>query len=331
VPAVASLQVVAARFEPRLKSKQAEKPEVAVALDAGEVQQLKSEVEDLRILLGEVATQLKYSRMPSLPEHLKEAYAKLVNQDVDEGLASEIVQSIYAKFTEEQLSVGAEVERTLLKSMEGILKTDEMSKPGRRTSKVIALVGPTGVGKTTTVAKLAAIAKLIKQKDVALISADTYRIGAIQQLRSFAAIANIPMEVVYEPADMEAALLRFNDKDIIFVDTVGRSQRDEKELSDLTSFVHAAMPDEVHLVLSVSTDQRTLCDVIDRFKVMSPDYLLFTKLDEAVSFGSVLNTAKKFGLAISYITTGQNVPDDIRQARSTDLASLVYTGVLPNA
>jgi len=167
--------------------------------------------------------------------------------------------------------------------------------------------------------------------EVGLITADTYRIGAIEQLRTFASIADIPMEVVYRSSEMAHALKKLSRKDIIFVDTVGRNQRSKKDLAELGKFVEAAKPDEVHLVLSASTSAKALLDIVEKFSRLKPNNLIFTKIDEAVTFGPLFNIAQRQKVNISYLTTGQAVPEDIVPADGIKFASLVYAGAIPNA
>jgi len=223
------------------------------------------------------------------------------------------------------------LERQIVTALAGLIPQAGPERARKKKSRVIALVGPTGVGKTTTIAKLAAIHKLVNGQDVGLISADTYRIGAIEQLRTFAGIADIPMEVVYKPSEMPIALRKFRAKDIIFVDTVGRSQRSRKELTDLAKFVSAADPDETHLVVNASTNLRTAEDIVDQFKVVKPNRLLFSKLDEAVTYGPLLSLVHRHHLPLSYVTTGQAVPDDIRTIDATQFAAMVFAGETAHA
>jgi flagellar biosynthesis protein FlhF len=326
-----SIRNVAAHFEQKY---QQEGPQPAVSshvIQMGEFSQLKSEVEDIKSALRQIAEHMKYSRMPSLPDSLTEAYIHLISQEVDEEVAADLVQSVYSKLTEEQLYKREVTDKYLLASLAALFKTSEAARTKKKRTRVIALVGPTGVGKTTTIAKLAAINKLMNHLDVALISADTYRIGAIEQLRTFAAIADIPIEVAYKPGEMGSALKKFSEKDIIFVDTVGRSQKAAKELAELRKFVDAAEPDEVHLVLNASTNAKTQHDIIDRYVSIKPNRILFSKLDEAAMLGPILNVMRKHQLPISYVTTGQVVPDDIVKPTSAQLASMLYRGAMANA
>ncbi len=325
-----NLQKVAQQFEHRLKDKPSLSAGSQSLQSVADIHALKSEVEGLKAIVQEVAVHLKYNKMPALPEHLKNAYTQLVEQEVDEVLAAELTQRVYRKLGEDLLANKARIDEAMVSEIAAIFKPLPTDSAGRR-RKVIALVGPTGVGKTTTIAKLAAIHKLMHNRQVALISADTYRIGAIEQLKTFAAIADIPMSVAYKPSEVKSAVAAFKDKDVIFIDTVGRSQRMKKDIVELEKFVSAAQPDETHLVVSASTARRALSEIIQNFKNVSPNRLIFSKIDEAVVFGQIANIAHQFGLPLSHFTTGQSVPDDIKVADIMQVASMVYTGEAVNA
>ena len=193
------------------------------------------------------------------------------------------------------------------------------------------VVFPTGVGKTTTIAKIVSQYKFFGSKKVALISADTYRLAAVEQLRTFARIASIPLEIVYEPADMPSAIKKHSDKDLIVIDTAGRSHRDEEKMKELAEFMEAANPTEIHLTLSAVTKLTDLIDIIDRFRTVPSDYYLFTKLDETTAFGDVLNTVHNRSKPVSMLTIGQNVPDDITLAEKNSLAKLIMSRSLEEA
>lgn len=326
---VEGLRKVADHFEKRNTDQQ--RPPSRDLKEFAEIYQLKSEVEDIKLSLNDIAHELRYKPTIALPDHLRQAFATLVDNDVSEKLAAELTQSVYKSVPTIQLERKDVVDRQIVEAIARLVKTGTTGKAKSRRPKVVALVGPTGVGKTTTIAKLAAIQKLVNQLNVGLISADTYRIGAIEQLRTFAAIADIPMEVVYRPAEMGAALKKFSSKDIVFIDTVGRNQRSKKDLAELRKFIEAARPDEVHLVLSASTSSKGLADVVEKFRPLHPDHVIFSKIDEAVTFGPLFNIAHKQNVNISYLTTGQSVPDDIQPADGIKFASLVYDGEVPNA
>jgi flagellar biosynthesis protein FlhF len=289
---------------------------------------LRGDLDGIKSVMEEIAAHFKYSRMPALPQNFQNGYTRLVEQGVDARLAADIAQRVFQELSFRNDTEQESVDRAICAEIRSLLPR---IPPSTEKARVIALVGPTGVGKTTTIAKLAAISKLLSGADVALISADTYRIGAIEQLRTFAAIADIPIEVVYKPAEFGTALRKFREKDFIFIDTVGRSQRMKKDLQELSRTVEAAKADEVHLVMSASTSAPLLEEVVHRFKVTKPSRLVFTKLDETGACGNLLTVAVKSGLPISYVTTGQTVPDDILAGEPEKLSSIIYTGEVLHA
>lgn len=199
----------------------------------------------------------------------------------------------------------------------------------------VALTGPTGVGKTTTIAKLAAHFKLREGRRVGLITIDTYRIAAVDQLKAYAEILYVPLEVVLSPEEMIAALERMRDYDLILIDTSGRSQRDAQRLSELGTFLDAARRTaadqggrlETHLVLSCIAHPQQLAQVTERFSVLGLDRVVFTKLDEAVGLGVIFNTIRRLNVKLSYLTTGQDVPDHLEIGHRRRIAELVLKGL----
>ncbi len=185
-----------------------------------------------------------------------------------------------------------------------------------------AFTGPTGVGKTTTIAKLAAGLTFREGKRVALVTVDTFRIAAIEQLRIYARLMRLPVEVVFSPGELEAALRKHQEADAILIDTAGRSQRDEAQMAELKDFFGNGRLD-CHLVLSAATGPEDLSQVVERFGEIPLKSLLFTKLDEANRFGVVLNQSLSSGIPLSYFTTGQRVPEDIEVATPERVADLV--------
>jgi flagellar biosynthesis protein FlhF len=190
--------------------------------------------------------------------------------------------------------------------------------PGK--SRLVALVGPTGVGKTTTIAKLAANFRLRDKHRVGLITVDTYRIAAVEQLRTYADIIDLPMQVVATASEMRQAVHGMADLDLILLDTAGRSPKDEVKLQELFEILAQAEPDEVHLVLSSVANASVLARTADRFAAVGTTALVLTKLDEAAGLGNLLPLLRDGGLPLSYLTHGQNVPDDIAPAEARKLA-----------
>jgi flagellar biosynthesis protein FlhF len=187
-------------------------------------------------------------------------------------------------------------------------------------ARTVALIGPTGVGKTTTIAKLAANFKLRQNKKVGLITIDTYRIGAVDQLRTYAQIIDVPLRVVVTPNDLAEAIEMMSDMDVILIDTAGRSQTDKLKIRELQTFLDAAAPDEVHLVLSTTTHHAHMLSAAEEFSKLGVDRIILTKLDEAIGFGVVLSVLRNLDASLSYITTGQDVPDDIEVGSGRELA-----------
>jgi flagellar biosynthesis protein FlhF len=184
----------------------------------------------------------------------------------------------------------------------------------------VALVGPTGVGKTTTIAKLAANFRLRERRRVGLITVDTYRVAAVEQLRTYADIIDLPMEIVATPREMHQALARMADLDLVLMDTAGRSPRDEVKILELRAMLAEAAPDEVHLVLSSVASAASLAKTAEQFAAVGTTALVLTKLDEAASLGNLLPLVRSSRLPLSYVTHGQNVPDDIAPADAGRLA-----------
>lgn len=188
--------------------------------------------------------------------------------------------------------------------------------------QIVAFVGPTGVGKTTTLAKLAARYALQEGRKVALVTCDTFRIGGVEQIRVYARILNVPLEVVTSPQDMTAAIEKHADADVILIDTIGRSQKNAVQLGELNALLAPANPTEVYLVVPASSSPALQADVVKNFAVMSPSRLVLSKTDESDSLGCIVSLPVETGLPISCITTGQNVPDDIQMAEPRALANL---------
>jgi len=192
--------------------------------------------------------------------------------------------------------------------------------------KVVALVGPTGVGKTTTIAKLATIAALRHQLPTALITVDTYRIGAVDQLKTYSEMLGAPMAVVNAPSDMPAALERFSDRAVIFVDTIGRSPGDRDRVNALRPFLSHIPQAETHLVVSAATKYEDALLTARSFGQLPLSRLIFSKIDESVCFGSIYNLAATTQLPLSYLTVGQEVPDDIEVTTPMRIAELLLSG-----
>ncbi|GAE36047.1 hypothetical protein [Halalkalibacter akibai] len=180
--------------------------------------------------------------------------------------------------------------------------------------KIINLVGPTGVGKTTTIAKLAAFCVLKKQKKVALITTDTYRIAAVEQLKTYAKILNIPLEVAYSIDDFKRAIDQFKHYDLVLVDSAGRNFRNQLYVEELNKVIDFKQDAQTYLVLSLTSKYEDMKEILAQFDLISIQKVILTKKDETSTYGAMLNIPLELGKGIAYVTTGQNVPDDIVEA-----------------
>jgi len=217
-------------------------------------------------------------------------------------------------------------EEYLTSIISSLIPTSDFELNNNGKPKVISLVGPTGVGKTTCIAKLAVISKILHNLNIGLISIDTYRLGALDQLKIFSEISNIDFLVAYEPKDITRFMKKFKNKDIVFIDTVGRSQNNTKLLNSISDFLKMTIVDETYLVLNSTSDYKILLDVAKKFRVLNYNGFVFSKLDEAISYGNILNLVSEMKTPIKYLTNGQVIPDDIIAADSEFIANMIYTG-----
>lgn len=187
----------------------------------------------------------------------------------------------------------------------------------------VVLVGPTGVGKTTTIAKLAGKLSLMDKKKVGLITIDTYRIGAVEQLRTYAEIMNIDFKVVITIKEMEEAVKSMRDLDVVLIDTTGRSSKNSMQISELRAFINKAEPEEILLVISAITKNRDIPVILSGYSQVEYESLIITKLDETSIYGGLYNIVKAAQKPIKYITTGQNVPDDIKVPTTEEMVELI--------
>jgi flagellar biosynthesis protein FlhF len=283
--------------------------------------EISEEMAQFQALVEQLRTRAS-STTRSMPPSLFDVFTDLIEADVDEPAARELIDRLR---TESQLDLANPLaaRARLATMLETELRTTGPIPATTGAGRVVALVGPTGVGKTTTIAKLAANFRLREGRRVGLITVDTYRIAAVEQLRTYADIIDLPMEVVSTPREMREAVQRMRTFDLVLMDTAGRSPRDEVRIQELRSMLAEASPDEVHLVLSAAASARSLVAAAEKFAPAGVTSLLVTKLDEATALGHLLTLTRNCGLPVSYLTDGQNVPDDIAVADARRLAQLI--------
>lgn len=282
---------------------------------------MQQQIDDLQAMVRELCRRSDNGSRRDLPDPLFRLYTDLIDAEFSEELARELVEQLRGDVTgtSDPLLVRARLARMI--EAEVPVAGPIRIVPGTR--RLVALVGPTGVGKTTTIAKLAANYRLRERRRVGLITVDTYRIAAVEQLRTYADIIDLPMQVVSSPREMREAAKRMDDLDLVLLDTAGRSPKDEVKIRELRSFLTEAGADEVHLVLSSVAGQRTLEQTAERFAAVGATSLILTKLDEASGLGNLLPLLRRCKLPLSYLTNGQNVPDDIETAEPRRLAQLM--------
>ena len=261
------------------------------------------------------------------------------NKSIDlimEQLTSNEVSYTYAKQIVDEITHTGNV-RTLDDMLSGvyqkiILKLGQvqpitMNKEDKK-PKIILFIGPTGVGKTTTIAKLSSKLILEQKKKLAILTADTYRISAVEQIKTYASILSIPVEVLYEKEEVEEVLPKYKDYDYILVDTAGRSHKNKDRMDDLKEFMEgfSQYSISVYLVLSATTKYKDLKKIVDLYEDISACNLIFTKLDETDAIGNILNIKLDTGMALSYVSYGQNVPDDIEIMNPQVIAKQVLGG-----
>jgi flagellar biosynthesis protein FlhF len=237
--------------------------------------------------------------------------------------ADAIEQIAWETLSPQQMQDPHRLQMFFREAIQKLVRVAEPLHPDRQQQRRIALVGPTGVGKTTTIAKLAAYYLLHERSRIALVTIDTYRIAAVEQLKVYGEIMNLPVEVVLSPEQLQQAFARHRDKDLILIDTAGRSPRDEPSLEELSRFLGPEAGVENHLVLAVPTRERELQETVRRFSLLPLHNLIFTKIDECEQRGSILNVPLRHNLPVSYLTDGQRVPEDLVVAKAESVADFI--------
>lgn len=299
--------------------------------NAGDVDELRTELRELQQTVKQLVKHVATGSDAPVSHDLDPALSYLLSQDVERDIAEELVSSaglddagsidkdeLIEKLAEELASSAAVTGQIRLS---GRQKDDGEQRP-----KVVAFIGPTGVGKTTTIAKLAARFALGKHKDVALITADFFRIGAVRQLKTYAAITGVPLEVVHNQEELTEALENNSDKDLILVDTAGHSQNNQAAMDELQALFSSGSIDEFHLVLSATAKFGDLLQIYERFGVLPIHAFIFSKLDESTTYGPLISLVRATETPVSYLTNGQRVPEDIMVAKTPRLSRLLLRG-----
>ncbi|KHE71273.1 flagellar biosynthesis protein FlhF [Halobacillus sp. BBL2006] len=293
----------------------------------GTKEQTFRENEKIMKELKELKSMIQSGDIHSHPSSILEKLdVYLRKQEMDTQLIDRLLLDVQEKYLEESVHPSSEqMKRWTTNEMVDQLKPLSFGNPAFK-KRFIHLVGPTGVGKTTTVAKLAAEAVLDRKLKVAFITTDTFRIAAIDQLKTYAEILDVPLEVAYSAEDYAAARKRFKDYDLVLVDTAGRNFSDPAYVEELNKTIDFNKDSETYLVLSLTSKYSDMSNIYHQFDHIPIDKLIYTKADETATFGSALSMVIKNNIGVAYLTNGQNVPDDINEASSAQLIKHVMEG-----
>lgn len=285
--------------------------------------ELKKEMTEMKKMLKDMHQSAAHSRFP---DEIKPLLSYLEQQDLATDFVSHLGEELFNRMksekkdftTEEQLDIVHQlIEREI-----GDLPFGGISF----NKKYINVIGPTGVGKTTTIAKIAARALLEKKRKIGFITTDTYRIAAIEQLRTYANLMQAPVEIAYNSKDFENAIEKLADRDLIFIDTAGRNYKEKKYVEDLSRLIDFSLEMETFLVLSVTSKEEDMRTIVEQFNKMPLEKFIFTKMDETGSIGPIFNLMRDYRIGTAYYTDGQEVPEDITEVDSEKLISLLLKG-----
>lgn len=312
-----------------LKETVSEKETAEAGVKTTKTSAIEERLDNLAQLLEQQIQETKEEEAEERPDQksklVKLVYEQLLDNEVTEGNAREIMSEIDNKSSEIQVDdlLSNIYQKIVLKL--GQIKTIELCE---KKPKVVFFVGPTGVGKTTTIAKLASKYKLDHKCKLAIITADTYRVAAVEQIRTYANILNVPIEVVYSAEELQQAIQKYAEYDLLFVDTAGRSHQNQEQQEDVKRLLQVAKEyeQEIYLVISATTKYRDLVKITQVYSDISSYRLLFTKTDETGALGNILNIKMLTNEPLSYVTFGQNVPDDIEITDAQAIAKQLLGG-----
>ncbi|WP_042471945.1 flagellar biosynthesis protein FlhF [Bacillus ndiopicus] len=284
--------------------------------------ELKKEIADLKSIMQSLHRQSIQSKYP---DELLRLIDYLKQQELNEELITQISDELFVHIenidTIDFNDLQVATERILEKQLRGVAiggVSDDR--------KYINVLGPTGVGKTTTIAKMAARAVLEKKKKVGFITTDTYRIAAIEQLKTYAGLLQVPIEIVYSSEDYKAAIEKFAHLDLVFIDTAGRNYKEARYIEDLQRLIDFGDEVQTFLVLSLTSKEHDLDTIIKQFNQIHVEKFIFTKLDETNSIGTMFNLMIKYKKGLAYYTNGQEVPEDIEEPSLEKLFKLFFQG-----
>lgn len=316
------IEVIAALDEMPNFPKQNKKPDIRE-----QKEKIKNNYSDNRDILNELKhlkqlVQLQADSNNKFELEFQVFYQHLIEQEVSPPIAEQLIRQTQEKNPSLKDAPVEEIREALQKEIEQSLEDTTFSGLSYNT-KIVQFVGPTGVGKTTSIAKIAANSMLNDKKSVAFITMDTYRIAAIEQLKTYAQILDVPVEVAYSLEDYNEAIIKLSHYDLILVDTAGRNFRDEQYVKELKDSMNENLAVETFLVLSLTAKPKDILEIYDSFDKIPIKEVIFTKLDETTQYGSMLNICLEKQTGIAYLTNGQDVPDDILNPSPSKISEMI--------
>jgi len=330
IEVIAAMDQVA-KMEPVVKEKPKKipvsSPKNVLEKDIKPSEEVLKELSELKQMLGSISS--SGQERVSYPAPIQTVNTHLIKQGIEatirEDLLVALLERWYSRGSQASQNEVLEWCKELMKARLSDLPFGELSF----SKKYVDVVGPTGVGKTTTLAKIAADCMLKFNKKVALITTDTYRIAAIEQLKTYAKILSIPLEVCYNLEDFEKACEAYKDYDVVLIDTAGRNFRNQYYVEELKQIIDYGNEMETFLVLSLTSKQSDMEEIYQQFSSIDIKQFIFTKIDETATYGSMYNLIDKYRIGVAYLTNGQNVPDDRVSASTEIITNLIFEDVRP--
>lgn len=287
--------------------------------DKKSMEQLDTKIDELSEIIQNFSTKFEYLKKDVTYDYepkVENILIRLMEKDVEEEYAHEICGKVIELMEKKKVSHTEALDH-ILRDIIGEVKKIEPNKFER---KVVMIVGPTGVGKTTTLVKLASYFVVKQELKVGIINTDVYRVAAQEQLKTYSKILDVPMSTVYKPSEMKAALKEFEDMDLVFVDTAGKVSSDKEYQEDVKGFIEEGNVDEIYVALCGSSSNKILKETIDNYAFLKRHNIVVTKMDEGISNGMLINIRIASDRPLSYVTNGQSVPDDIQKV---DVAAII--------
>lgn len=288
----------------------------------GQNEKIYKELAEIKSLLSKIPESSAHTENINIPAPFKKAYERLVSQNLHQDILVQMSEKILEKYYADNMNISEYAATSFIhEELEKILNTIQYVDPLQK--KIIQVIGPTGVGKTTTLAKIAAEFAFKMKKKIAFITTDTFRIGAVEQLKTYAKILNVPVSVCYNSKDVKDAIKEFEDYDHIFIDTAGRNYKISQYVEEIKNTTNIDEELDTLLVFSLTSKESDLDEIYKNFSTMKINKFIFTKMDETNQWGSIINLPYKYKTPIIYLTNGQNVPDDLIQVNSKDIVNIV--------